>query len=131
MRKTIASLAFGILSAAVMFATTAKQAPETITINECASKKPAVNFPHKAHWKVTECKTCHHAQADLKEGTDVEVQGCATCHLNPEKAETPSCTEMSSAKNPYHMLCVNCHKEKVKEDAASKAPTKCNDCHAK
>ena len=38
---------------------------------------------------------------------------------------------MSQKKNPYHINCVPCHKEAVAKDEASKAPTKCNQCHPK
>ncbi len=129
MKKTIGVLAFGLLSAAMVFATTANKAPEKITINECATKKPAVLFPHKAHWAITSCKTCHHTQPDLTPTSTVEVQACATCHHNPEKADTPDCTQMSMTKNPYHMVCLTCHKETKAKDANTKAPTACTGCH--
>ena len=60
-----------------------------------------------------------------------EVKPCETCHNTPEKAETPKCSEMSLTKNPYHIACINCHKEELKKNAEAKAPTKCTDCHVK
>jgi hypothetical protein len=33
--------------------------------------------------------------------------------------------EMSLKKNPFHMVCIDCHK------AETKGPTKCDDCHPK
>ena len=32
---------------------------------------------------------------------------------------------MSMKKNPFHMLCINCHKQE------GEGPTSCNDCHVK
>ena len=32
---------------------------------------------------------------------------------------------MSLKKNPFHMVCIDCHKEQAK------GPTKCDDCHKK
>jgi len=120
-----------VLAGTVLVAVPASQAPESVTIDDCVAKKAAVVFPHKAHAEKLECKTCHHAQADLKAGAATEVQTCGSCHVNPEKAETPKCSEMSATKNPFHLTCVNCHKEEVAKNAASKAPTKCDQCHPK
>ena len=98
---------------------------EVISLDGCGEKKAAVEFPHKAHQEVTECTTCHHTAEGLTADSDVEVKSCKSCHLNPENAETPSCSEMSMSKNPYHKMCISCHKEQ------GKGPTKCNDCHPK
>jgi len=107
--------------------------PDEVTLDDCQSKQAAVKFPHKAHIAVTDCVTCHHTQAGLtaETATATEVQKCGSCHTKPEKAETPKCAEMSLTKNPFHIACINCHKEQVKKDAATKAPTKCQDCHPK
>ena len=133
MRKLLVSLGVACLALAApaLFAVPASKAPEKITINDCASKKPAVEFPHAQHFKTLECKTCHHTQADLKAGAATEVVGCKTCHVTPEKAETPKCSEMSSKTNPFHMVCVGCHKEELAKNADTKAPTKCDQCHPK
>jgi hypothetical protein len=104
-------------------------AGDTITIDGCANKKSAVTFPHKAHEGLTECSTCHHTQEGLAEGGEAET--CMSCHLEPEDAATPKCSEMSMSKNPYHKSCIPCHKDEVKKNAESKAPTKCDGCHPK
>jgi len=112
--------------AVVAFAAKAKDAPESATIDACKKKKAAVVFPHKKHVDAKlECAKCHHTQKDLKAGADVEVKKCSSCHLTPEKPETPKCTETSSKKNPFHISCTGCHKEQ------KKGPTKCKECHKK
>lgn len=133
MRKWIVSLGLvcAFFAATALVAVPASQAPDKVTIDDCVAKKAAVAFPHGEHAKTIACATCHHTQQDLKAGAAVEVQTCGSCHTTPEKAETPKCSEMSMAKNPFHDGCVNCHKEEVKKDAASKAPTKCDQCHPK
>ena len=97
--------------------------PDEVVIDDCAKKKAPVAFPHKAHEEVGPCSTCHHTQPDLAAGGEAEQ--CASCHNEPEDPETPACGQMSMTKNPYHINCVNCHKEQAK------GPTKCNDCHPK
>lgn len=132
MKKALGLVALGMLCT-VLVAANAEQAPEKITLKSCGEKQAPVTFDHKAHGARTECKTCHHNQADLTAATvaTLEVTGCTECHLKPEKAETPGCTEMSLTKNIFHIKCVTCHKEAVKADAAVKAPTKCTECHPK
>ena len=78
-----------------------------------------------------ECKTCHHTQPDLKAGTAIEVKPCGACHVQPEKTDTPKCSEMGLSKNPFHIRCLGCHKEAVAKDATKQAPTKCDQCHPK
>lgn len=104
----------------------AKNAPDKILIDDCRDKKAAVPFGHKQHINEAKiaCDTCHHTQKGLKAGSDAVVKKCAACHLNPtDKAQ--SCKEKSTSKNPYHIRCLGCHKEK----ADPKAPTKCAECH--
>lgn len=104
----------------------AKNAPDKILLDDCRDKKAAVPFGHKQHineGKIA-CDTCHHTQKGLKAGSDAVVKKCAACHLNPTD-KAPSCKEKSSSKNPYHIRCLGCHKEK----SDPKAPTKCADCH--
>lgn len=108
--------------------------PAEITIDACAAKKSPVTFPHKDHFERLECKTCHHTQDDLTleavaSGTKVET--CESCHLKPEEESTPNCTQQSLKSNPFHILCVGCHKEKLAEDESLSAPTKCAQCHPK
>jgi len=132
MRK-FALTALVVLAASVALVAFAADVPETITIKDCATKKAPVEFPHKAHFEVTACTTCHHTQEGLTAETvaSMEVAKCGSCHIEPEKAETPKCSEMSATKNPYHISCIGCHKETVAKKADSKAPTKCNECHPK
>ena len=112
---------------AAVFAATAKEAPEIATLDQCMKKQPAVTFTHKAHTELTECTTCHHTQEGLTADSDMEVTRCVDCHLEPAEASTPACTELSLKKNPYHVVCVSCHKESAKDTA----PTKCKGCHVK
>ncbi len=114
----------GLVAAVAVAGVPANQAPETITINEAAAKKGPVEFPHKAHFAVTACTTCHHTQEGLTADSTMEVEKCSACHLHPESAETPDMSQMSLKKNPFHALCIDCHKKEAK------GPTKCNDCHA-
>ena len=119
-------LAMSLVVAAVLCSVVVMaEAPETITLDDCMSKKSAVEFPHAAHWEVTVCGTCHHTQAELTADTADSAKPCSECHVNPEAAETPACGEMSLKKNPFHISCVGCHKE----EAAG--PQKCDDCHTK
>lgn len=129
MRKLLAPFAcLAFLVATAVFAGTA--APEKATIDDCVAKKAAVEFPHKAHVdRDIACATCHHNSPDLKAGG--EAQACGACHVTPEKAETPKCSEMSTTKNPFHLTCVKCHKEELAKKADTKAPTKCDQCHPK
>jgi hypothetical protein len=109
------------------------EVPEEITIDACADTKAAVEFPHKAHFELTTCVDCHHTSEGLTAETvaDMKVDACSVCHVEPEKAETPLCSEKSSKKNPFHIKCVGCHKAEKKENAETKAPTKCTACHPK
>ncbi len=130
MRKSL--IATGIVIAALVFAmptlaVTAKDAPADVTIDVCAAKKSAVEFPHAAHFELTECATCHHTSDGIAADSDMEVEACTSCHMDPEAAETPDCAQMSLSKNPYHITCVTCHKE----SGAEAAPTKCDGCHPK
>jgi hypothetical protein len=109
------------------FAVKANAAPAKITIDDAAKKQPAVTFDHAAHGKLTKCETCHHTQKGLAATATTEVATCASCHMTPEKAETPKISEMSMTKNPYHIGCIKCHKDSKN----AKAPTKCTDCHKK
>jgi hypothetical protein len=128
MRKSL--LGIGLMMVAMLFsmslyAATAGEAPEAATIDDCVSKKAAVEFPHKLHFDTIECTTCHHTQEGLTADSDMEVELCGACHTTPEAAETPGCSEMSMKKNPYHITCVGCHKEQAA------GPTKCDECHPK
>ena len=119
----------GLFAAGAVLAVKGKDAPEKVTLAECKAKQAPVTFDHKGHFTDAkiECKTCHHAQTDLKAGADVEVKKCAECHLSPKDPKAQSCAEMSLTKNPFHVRCLGCHKEKKDP----KAPTKCAECHKK
>jgi hypothetical protein len=119
-----------LISGAVV-AGSAKAPPKKMVIDACQKKKPPTPFDHEAHGKLTACDTCHHTQKGLKAGSNTEVKKCAACHKEPEKADTPKCTEMSSKKNPYHIRCTGCHKEVAKKDPSKKAIKKCDTCHPK
>jgi hypothetical protein len=127
MKKVLVLLGIGALVIAASGLMAA--ADDVIVIDDCANKKSGVSFPHKAHEGLTECSTCHHTQEGLAAGGEAEK--CSSCHLEPEDAATPKCSEMSMSKNPYHKSCIACHKDAVKENAESKAPTKCDGCHPK
>lgn len=108
--------------------------PEDITIDGCGDTRAPVSFPHKAHFEEIECVTCHHSQEDLtleavQGGMEVEI--CSDCHLEPEEADTPVCSERSLKKNPFHLVCVDCHKKAIAEDESVSAPSKCAECHPK
>lgn len=122
-----------VLTAVVAMFAFGGEVPENITIDACADVKAPVEFPHKAHFELTTCVDCHHTSEGLTAETakDMDVATCASCHVEPEKAETPICSEKSTKKNPYHILCITCHKAEKKENAETKAPTKCTACHPK
>ena len=132
MRKFVQSLLV-VMTATVVLVALAAEIPETITIDDCTAKKEAVQFPHKAHFELTDCTTCHHTSEGLtlKTAADMEVAKCSSCHAAPEDKAVPDCAQMSLTKNPFHIACVGCHKEHAKENADTKAPTKCNQCHVK
>lgn len=129
MRNSMPKIMVALLAVAltaVAFAGMATNPPETITLDKAQAKKTAVTFPHKAHFALVEkCATCHHTQEGLAEGADVEVQPCSACHLDPTDPNAGSFREMSLSKNPFHKLCIDCHKTQAK------GPKTCNECHAK
>jgi len=104
----------------------AKNAPDKMVLNDCKDKKAGVPFAHKEHFTENKiaCDTCHHTQKGLKAGSDTAVKKCAVCHLNPTD-KAPSCQDKSTSKNPFHVRCIGCHKDK----GDPKAPTKCTECH--
>jgi len=125
------------VAATVALVAYAQDIPETITIDACADQKAAVEFPHQAHFELTDCVTCHHTSEGLTQETAAatEVATCASCHVEPEEADTPLCSDKSKKTNPYHIVCIGCHKElKTEAKAAGKefaGPTKCTACHPK
>lgn len=106
----------------------AHHGPIEITIDEAAKKQAPVVFPHGKHSAdlVDSCDTCHHMNKGLHADSDLSgVKPCSECHLDPKGDDTPSMREMSPKKNPFHIVCVGCHK------AEKKGPTRCTDCHKK
>lgn len=100
--------------------------PATITIDAAAAKQGPVKFSHGKHAStlVKTCETCHHTEKGLTKDTDKNVQKCSSCHLDA-KAGVPSMREASLQKNPFHTLCISCHREQ------KKGPTTCTTCHVK
>ena len=127
MRKILNAL--GIL-AVVLAATLALAAPhhgpDEVVIDAAKDKRAPVAFAHERHAReVKTCDTCHHTNKGMTTDAGVEVASCASCHLDPKSAAIPGMREMSLRKNPFHMVCIDCHKENTK------GPTKCDDCHPK
>lgn len=105
----------------------AHHGPKSVTIDAAAKKQAPVVFSHEKHATtlVPKCETCHHTNKGLTaEKGFADVKKCSTCHLDP-KAGVPGMREMSMQKNPFHALCVDCHKEQ------KKGPTTCTACHQK
>jgi hypothetical protein len=130
MRKFFLAGLIAVMALAV--AALAADMPEKVTIKDCAATKGAVEFPHKAHLTVVkDCTKCHHTEKGLTAETVAKatVAKCGSCHVKPEKAETPACAGKTMKDNPYHIGCVGCHKETLAAKADTKAPTKCAGCH--
>ena len=122
MRLRPVVLAVAMLVATALFA----HHPTTVTIDAAAKKQAAVVFPHATHLKVVKsCDTCHHTNKGLTADTKTKVEKCSTCHLDPKDPKTPSMREASLTKNPFHVGCIDCHKEQ------KKGPTACTGCHKK
>ncbi len=99
----------------------AEPPPKKVTIKGCQKKKPPVVFPHQIHSQKLKiaCKNCHHKG---EPGTPCST---AKCHAGPAKGNRPGCQEMSPSKNPFHIKCITCHKQK------GEGPRACNQCHKK
>jgi hypothetical protein len=96
----------------------AKAPPKKIVISACKKKMSAVHLNHEAHVKERKiaCKTCHHKGSKSKP--------CATCHGGKAVGRKKlGCEEMSPKKNPYHVLCIGCHKKQ------GKGARTCKACH--
>ncbi|PLY06011.1 MAG: hypothetical protein C0622_01385 [Desulfuromonas sp.] len=81
------------------------QGPDEVTFTP---KMGTVTFNHAAHQGLTDCATCHHTG---------EFAQCSSCHGVTDDAP--------KAKDAFHTLCKDCHKE------SAKGPTKCKECHVK
>lgn len=123
--RRILYFATAVLLALGLSSAFAHHTPKTSVIDEAAKKQPAVAFDHAKHMtRAKSCDVCHHTDKGLTAKDDAKVKNCAACHLDP-KDKAPSMREMSPTKNPFHTLCVGCHKE------GKKGPTKCMECHKK
>lgn len=127
MSKILKALALtAVVLAAAITVAAPHHGPIEVVIDDAQDKRAPVAFQHDQHTElVKSCDTCHHTFEGLTAETDKEVQACSACHLDPEKATTPSMRQMSLTKNPFHIVCIDCHK------AEAKGPTKCDDCHPK
>jgi len=105
----------------------AQRGPETVTIKEAAKKLAGVPFAHQKHSAtVKQCDQCHHSNKGMTADNagKMKVEKCSACHLDP-KPDVPSMRDGSLQKNPFHSLCIGCHKQQ------KKGPTLCKDCHKK
>ena len=107
------ALAF-LMSAA--FVVAEEEMPEVVVINKAQSKKPPVTLNHEEHGEKFGCQVCHHNAKG-----DVKPQSCFNCHGKDPNIPDPS--SMSATKNPFHIACRGCHKEK------GEGPVKCTGCH--
>lgn len=125
MRRSFIIVAIALSVAASAAAATY---PTTVKIDAAAKKQPPVVFNHANHGDklVKTCDVCHHTQKGLKKEqvAKTEVKKCGSCHLDPKGKET-SMREMNLAKNPFHLVCIKCHKEQ------KKGPAACTGCHKK
>jgi len=89
--------------------------------------KGPVTFNHKKHGADLKCVTCHHTQPKLGVDPAEKGKGCFECHGAVAK------DKQLTAKDIIHKApggkCVACHKDLLAKDPASKAPTKCKECH--
>lgn len=117
------------------------EAPETITIKDSLwteHTKCPVEFSHQTHAQDygIACADCHH---DYKDGKNVWKEGdpacpCSSCHTEPTikgEKKLPEDQQKLNLKLAFHNNCVECHKEKKKEDAKTGAPVTCTGCHPK
>ena len=117
-----------VLSLAATLALAHHTIPDTVVIDDAAKKQLPVPFTHAKHATtlVKSCDTCHHMQKGLtaEKSHTIKVLNCSVCHLNPPSS-VPSMREMSLTKNPFHIVCISCHKEQ------KKGPVLCTECHRK
>lgn len=125
MRRIVLPL---VLSLAATLALAHHTMPDAVVIDDAAKKQLPVPFSHGKHAAtlVKTCDTCHHTQKGLtaEKSHATKVVNCSTCHLDP-KGDVPSMREMSLTKNPFHLVCISCHREE------KKGPVVCTGCHRK
>lgn len=124
MRVRNLALVIALLAATALLA---HHGPDVVKIDAAAKKQAPVTFSHGKHATqfVSSCDTCHHTQKGLTSDKETNVAKCSTCHLDPKSPNVPSMREASLTKNPFHSLCIDCHKEQ------KKGPTGCMACHKK
>ncbi len=118
---TLIALVVAVAFAGTMTFAFAGTPPETIVIDKAKDKKLGVTFPHKEHTETYSCETCHHTAK-----TPEEAVSCFVCH--GVKPDIPDPSQMSSKKNPFHILCKTCHSD-LKKQKKDTGPTKCSGCH--
>lgn len=106
MKRLIAVLvAVGLIALGSAALVSADNGPAEIKL---PAKMGDVTFPHKAHQdRMGDCNACHHK--------GVEAGACTSCHDG---------TKAPKAKDAFHKLCKDCHKEKGVD-------TGCKTCHKK
>jgi hypothetical protein len=123
----------------VAFLVYAAEPPEKITLKDSLWPSPTktpVEFNHKKHseeYKVA-CDQCHHIYQDgkntWKQGD--AVQPCDKCHTEATfqgEKKLPPDQQKLNLKLAFHNNCVGCHQKLKKENAESKAPVTCAQCH--
>ena len=105
MKKLIAlCITVGFLSLGI--AAVAANGPDKVVFE---NKKGTVTFDHLQHQgAIADCTTCHHK--GVEQGT------CRSCHDG---------TKAPAAKQAFHGLCKECHKNSNSEKVAGK----CSECH--
>ena len=107
-----------------------------------AIKKPAVPFSHENHTKpayAERCETCHHTNKNLAGDPTEKAAKCTTCHkdMDDDAGVKSASGDIIDFQIAYHgdkkgksnAGCTVCHDRAKQKNAASKAPTGCNDCH--
>ncbi|MGA1873989.1 MAG: cytochrome c3 family protein [bacterium] len=91
-------------------------------------KSKLVTLTHKKHSDYATCKECHHNMKDDKDLKNANKCSTADCHGAEPHGENNKIIDLKSA---MHDNCYKgCHKTNEKA-VEKKAPTKCNECHAK
>ena len=104
MKKMLLLLVVAAFVIGSALAVVAADAPATVKLD---AKMGTVTLDHAKHSGMTDCATCHHK--------GVEAGACSTCHDG---------TKAPAAKDVFHKVCKDCHKEK-------NGPTGCKGCHVK
>ncbi|MEF2143804.1 MAG: cytochrome c3 family protein [Desulfovibrionaceae bacterium] len=97
-----------------------------------SNKYGPIMFEHHAQHLALKagCVACHHKWDGKAEITGCRVEGCHTDISKDKKREPTSYDSAFHSKNSLNS-CIGCHTALLKDNPASKAPKKCNDCHTK